>query len=69
MHKFLNLRTDRIVKRRKWTELPIPKTITTRVTKLIAKDKANPIFEFSDRSGNEIVGVDDFDEANLPAGG
>ena len=47
-HKLLNLRTGRTIKRWKWTELPIPKTVIVQVAKLAAKDKGNPVFEFSD---------------------
>ena len=64
-HRFLNLRTGRIIKRRSWTELPIPKSVIARVAALAAKDAAkqnnNPAFEFTDRSGNNIVDVVDDD--------
>ena len=55
---FLNLCTCQVIKSRSWTELPIPKLVIVRFEALAAKDKSNPAFEFTDRSGNTIIDVD-----------
>jgi hypothetical protein len=65
-HKFLSLRTGRIITRRSWTALPMPDDVIARVNALGADQPE--LLTFYDRRGrlvgdNELTGVyDDHDE-------
>ena len=61
-HRFLNLRTGRIIKRNKWTEVPILPLVISRVEALTKNDNKKPALEFKNRAGHEKVDVVDDDD-------
>ena len=53
-YKFLNLRTGKLIKRRKWTELPMPDEVIKRVNQLGKADGMPELLTFYDRKGEQI---------------
>jgi hypothetical protein len=70
-YKFLNLRTGKLITRRRWTQLPMPQEVIDCAGQLGKADGQPELLTFYDRKGrligeSETLGVPDAPEATIP---
>ena len=53
--KFMNLRTGKIITRRKYYEIPFTKAVIDKVEELAKKDGIQPALTFHDRKGQLLI--------------